>query len=318
MRRHKAKWTATLTCLMVASFASPACAKSRVAVRIPPPDFNGQRAFEDLKRLVAFGARPSGSNQLANARQWMLGQLRQTGSQIEEDKFVASTPIGQLAMNNLIAKFPGTGSNIVIVAGHYDTARIPEVNFLGANDGGSSAALLLELARAAAGHKYPFTLWLVFFDGEEATERWSDSDSLYGSRHLVQKLSASGELARVQAMLLVDMVGDAKLNIYRETNSTGWLNDLIFGKAKELGYARNFLADERAIEDDHIPFLNAGVAAVDLIDFEYGPVTPASSGGKYWHSALDTVEHCSPASLAIVGRVVLASLGALGRSPHLQ
>ena len=134
----------------------------------------------------------------------------------------------------------------------------------------------------------------------------------------MQKLSDNGELARVQAMILVDMIGDSKLDIYRESNSTGWLNDLVFSKARELGYDRNFHQGERAIEDDHIPFLNAGVSAIDLIDFEYGPVSPSSAGGKYWHSALDTVEHCSPASLTIVGRVVLASLDALGRSPQVR
>lgn len=318
MLRRKANWTVALACLSASCLMFAAPARGKPVAPAAAPSFNGPRAFADLKRLVEFGARPSGSNQLANARQWMLGQLRQTGAEIEEDKFVASTPLGQLAMSNLIAKFPGTRSNIVIVAGHYDTARIAGVNFLGANDGGSSAALLMELARAAAGHKYPFTLWLVFFDGEEATQQWSDSDSLYGSRHLVERLSGNGELGRVQAMILVDMIGDAKLDIYRESNSTRWLNDLVFNQARELGYGRNFHSDERAVQDDHIPFLNAGVAAVDLIDFEYGPVSPSSPGGKYWHSALDTVEHCSPASLAIVGRVVLASLDALGRSQHLQ
>jgi Zn-dependent M28 family amino/carboxypeptidase len=276
------------------------------------PTFSGGRAFEDLKHLVSFGPRPSGSSQLAEARQWMIGQLRQTGETVEEDRFTASTPLGPLAMSNVIVKLPGPGRNIVIVAGHYDTARIPNVAFVGANDGGSSAALLMELARALKGHEYPYTIWLVFLDGEEATRQWSNTDSLYGSRHLVQKLSASGELGRVQAMILVDMIGDAKLAIPREENSTRWLTDLVFDAAKKLGYSRYFPTGPEAIEDDHIPFVNAGVSAVDLIDYDYGP------GNSYWHSEQDTVAHCSAVSLTIVGRVVLAALGALADSPHLK
>ncbi|HET7840046.1 MAG TPA: M28 family peptidase [Terriglobia bacterium] len=315
MSRPKPKRLAAWACLMIAAVVSPARAKSRAAATNATPSFNGSRAFEDLRRLVGFGARPSGSNQLALARQWMLGELKKTGAEIEEDKFVATTPIGQLAMDNLIAKLPGTKPDIVIIAGHYDTARIPNVNFVGANDGGSSAALLMELARAVSGRKYPFTLWLVFFDGEEAAHQWTDTDSLYGSRHFLARLSDSGNLGRVKAMILVDMIGDAKLRIYRDENSTQWLNDLVFSTAKQLGYAKNFLDAPLSVTDDHMPFVNAGVSAVDLLG-NVGPPSPSSSFGAYWHSAKDTVEHCSATSLGIVGRVVLASLNALGRQPR--
>lgn len=296
---------------MIAAVVCPAFAKKTAAAAARIADFDGQRAFADLKHLVDFGARPAGSNQLALARQWMLGELKKTRADIEEDKFVATTPIGQLAMDNLIAKFPGTNSDIVIIAGHYDTARIPNVNFVGANDGGSSAALLLELARAVSGRKYPFTLWLVFFDGEEAAQQWTDTDSLYGSRHLVARLSDSGELGRVKAMILVDMIGDTKLSIYRDSNSTPWLTDLVFTAAHQLGYSKVFLDEQQGYGDDHMPFVNAGVAAVDLLG-NVGPPAPASAFGKYWHTAQDTANHCSAASLGIVGRVVLASLEALG------
>ena len=277
------------------------------------PAFSGGRAFADLKHLVSFGPRQSGSSQLAKARQWMITQLRQTGEDVEEDRFTASTPIGQLAMSNIIVKIPGASRDVVIVAGHYDTARVPGVAFVGANDGASSAALLMELARALKGQKFPFTVWLVFFDGEEATQQWSDTDSLYGSRHLVQRLSASGDLGRVQAMILVDMIGDADLSIHREETSTRWLTDLVFQVAQEqLGYSKYFLNQPQAIDDDHVPFVNAGVSAVDLIDYNYG------HGNRYWHTAQDTLEHCSPTSLTIVGRVVLASLESLAKSPRLK
>jgi Zn-dependent M28 family amino/carboxypeptidase len=182
---------------------------------------------------------------------------------------------------------------------------------VGANDGASSAALLLELARQLHGRKHALTYWLVFFDGEEAVRDWTDTDSVYGSRHLVQKLSSDGELGRVQAMILVDMIGDSHLVIHRDRNSTPWLTDMVFAAARRLGYARNFPDSPTNVDDDHIPFVNAGVAAVDLI-------SEFSSNDRYWHTARDTVDHCSPQSLTIVGQVVLATLDDLDKSTHPQ
>ncbi len=273
--------------------------------------FNGGRAFEDMKRLVAFGPHPSGSKALAEARQWIIGQLQQAGWQVEKDSFVAATPLGDIPMTNLVAKLPGARPQVVIVAGHYETKRFDDFEFLGANDGGSSAALLLEVARVLGRRKNGLTYWLVFFDGEEAIRQWSAADGLYGSRHLVAKLTSSGELSRIVALILVDMIGDAQLNIHREFNSTPELTDLVFKVAHRLGYAKYFPGEQRAIEDDHVPFVQAGVSAVDLIDLDYGP------RNSYWHTAKDTVDHCSPLSLTIVGRVVLATLEELEKVPHL-
>ena len=274
-----------------------------------PAGFNGGRAFEDLKHLVSFGPRPSGSAALVKAREWLIHELRAAGAQVEEDSFTAATPIGPIPMTNLIAKFPGSGRETVIVAGHYDTKRFDDFRFVGANDGGSSAALLVELARVLGERQRALNYWLVFFDGEEAVRDWSATDSLYGSRHLVEKLSASGELSRIEALILVDMIGDAQLRIPREANSTPWLTDLVFNVAQRLGYGKYFVNDQDAAQDDHIPFLNSGVSAVDLIDFDYGP------NNSYWHTAQDTLEHCSPLSLTIVGRVVAASLEQLEKLP---
>lgn len=274
--------------------------------------FSGKRAFEDLKRLVAFGPRPSGSKALSEARHWMAGQLKQAGAQVEEDSFMATTPVGNVPMTNLIAKVGGTRPEVVVLAGHYETERFDNFRFVGANDGGSSAAFLLEMARVLGQRKNAVTFWLVFFDGEEAFVQWSPTDSLYGSRHLVGKLTAEGRLGAIKAMIVVDMIGDAKLDIHREAYSTAWLNDLVFNAARRLGYAEHFLSYERAIEDDHVPFVNAGVSAIDLIDFDYG------AGNAYWHTASDTVEHCSPRSLAIVGRVVTAALEELEKSPKVR
>ena len=275
-----------------------------------PPSFSGARAFEDLKHLVGFGPRPSGSPALAQTRQWLIHELRGAGAQVEEDSFLANTPIGPIPMDNLIAKFRGSRPETVIVAGHYDTKRFDDFHFVGANDGGSSAALLVELARVLGGRQNALNYWLVFFDGEEAIRNWSATDSLYGSRHLVEKLSASGELSRIQALILVDMIADADLRIPREYGSTPWLSDLVFDVAQRLGYGRYFVKSQNAVDDDHMPFINAGVSAVDLIDFDYGP------NNSYWHSAQDTLNHCSPQSLTIVGRVVTATLNELEKSPH--
>jgi len=272
--------------------------------------FDGARAFADLKHLVDFGPRPPGSVALGEARSWIVQQLKPTGAQVEEDTFTASTPIGALPMTNLIAKFPGAQSKVVMVAGHYDTKLEKDFRFVGANDGGSSAAFLIEVARALGQRKNVLTYWLVFFDGEEAIrQQWAGTDNTYGSRHLVEKLSASGQLGGIQAMILVDMIADADLDIHRESESTPWLMDMIFRVAHRLGYARYFPDSPIDVGgDDHIPFVNAGVAAADLIDLDYGP------NGSYWHTEKDTVEHCSPMSLAIVGRVVLATLAEIEKS----
>ncbi len=275
-------------------------------------NFSGARAFEDLRRLVAFGPRPSGSKALAEARRWIVLELEHSGWRVEQDSFVAPTPLGNAPMVNLIAKLPGARPEVVIIAGHYETKRFDDFKFVGANDAGSSSAFLIEMARLLARRKNRMTYWLVFFDGEEAIREWSATDGLYGSRHLVAKLTASGELSRIQALILVDMVADAQLDIHRETNSTAWLADLIFSVAGRLGVGKYFSRERQAIEDDHVPFVNAGVSAVDLIDFDYGP------RNSFWHTAKDTLEHCSPQSLTIVGRVVTAALDEIerGARPH--
>jgi len=272
--------------------------------------FSGGRAFEDLKRIVALGPRPSGSTALVKTRQEISRQLKLAGLAAEEDNFTASTPFGLVPMTNLLVRIPGERKNVVVVAGHYETKRIDDFRFVGANDGGSSTAFLIELARVLAARKNKLTYWLVFLDGEEAFVDFSATDGLYGSRHLVQKLTASGELSRIDAVLVVDMVADTELDIHRENNSTPWLTDRVFSAARRLGYGRYFRDDPRYYIDDHVPFVNAGVAAVDLLDFNYG------RGNRYWHSAEDTLDKCSPISLTIVGRVVMATLDDLESSPQ--
>ncbi|HUI42658.1 MAG TPA: M28 family peptidase [Terriglobia bacterium] len=286
--------------------------------------FDGARAFRDLKALVAFGPRPAGSDALAHSRNYIERELAASGLKVEEDKFTATTPVGSLDMANLMVRIPGTSPDIVVVAGHYDTKRFDKFRFVGANDGASSAALVLELGRVLAGKRLPYTLWLVWFDGEEAQlQQWQGTDNDYGSRHLVQSLSAEGRLDRVKALILVDMIGDAKLDVRRDTGSTPWLTDVEFSAARRLGYGSYFLNQDITVGgDDYDPWLAAGVPSVDLIDFNYGPNARSRPGDPdwniYWHTAQDTVEHCSAQSLEVVGRVVLGMLQDLENSPHVR
>lgn len=266
--------------------------------------FDGQRAFADLRRLVAFGPRPSGSAALERTREFIMAELRAAGVSFSEDKFTAATPIGPIPMTNIVAEIPGASSSIVIIGGHYDTKRMA-TPFVGANDGGSSAAFVLELARVLARRRNKITYWLVFFDGEEAIRRWSATDSLYGSRHLAAELAAQGTKSQVEAMIVVDMIADAHLDIHPETNSTPWLSDLVFTEARHLGYGRYFLYGQKTVEDDHDPFLQLGIPAVDIVDLDYGPFN------FYWHARYDTADKCSPTSLRLVGTVLLDAVTVL-------
>ena len=277
-----------------------------VAVRPGPAagsGFSAQRAYANVKKLVEFGPRPSGSSGLKKARHWLKVQLARAGCEVVESRFMASTPAGPIPMANLIGQIPGRERKVVILAAHYESKNFPEFRFVGANDSASGTALVLELAGVLAAKKNRFTYWMVLFDGEEAIgDNWSDADGLYGSKHMVRRLTAQGELARIHAVFLLDMIGDAQLRILRDENSTPWLTDLAWRTAKNLGYGRYFSDRRIAIEDDHRPFVMAGVSAIDLIDFDYGP------GHSYWHSPRDTIDKISARSLGIVGRVVLASL----------
>lgn len=277
-------------------------------------DFDGLRALRHVERLVAFGPRPSGSPALARARAWMLGELRRAGLVVREQAFTALTPDGAIPMVNVIAELPGRRAEVIALGGHYDTKYFREFRFVGANDGGSSTGLLLELARVlAARHREtppPFTYWLVFFDGEEARREWSASDSLYGSRAFVRGLQSSGELGPLRAVIVVDMIGDRDLGIRREAASTPWLTELLWRTARRLGRGAHFLDAVHAVDDDHRPFLEAGVPAALLIDFDYGG-RPGENA--FWHTPEDTLDKVSARSLAVVGEVVLEALPALER-----
>jgi glutaminyl-peptide cyclotransferase len=282
--------------------------------------FSGQRAYEHVKKLVEFGPRPAGSKELALARRYILEQLdggepprlHTRGSKritLKEDEWQADTPAGKLRMVNIIYELPGESEEIIVIAGHYDTKRYKEFAFVGANDGGSSAGALIELARAlrVSGAPRRFTYRFVFFDGEEAVCReWDECskpgrpDNTYGSRYEVGRLKAGDRLKQVRALILLDMVGYDKLELGRDEMSTPWLVDILWRTARELGYSKQFVERAEAVGgDDHAPFLRAGVPAVDLIQLSTYP---------HWHTPEDTLDKISPHSLKAVGDVVLASL----------
>jgi glutaminyl-peptide cyclotransferase len=228
--------------------------------------FDGERAFEDLRHVVKFGPRPPGSAAIREARQYISAELSADGIEVWCDNFTASTPAGVIPMTNIVGVIMGRSPSVVMIASHYDTARMDRIRFVGANDGGSSTALLLEVARVLKRRNNKLTYWVVFFDGEEALKQWSASDSLYGSRHMAEQLEADGRLRQIRALLLVGMIADRHLDVLRESNSTPWLSDLVFKSARQLGYGRLFYGGRFPVEDDHLPFLARGIPAVDIID----------------------------------------------------
>jgi glutaminyl-peptide cyclotransferase len=262
----------------------------------PAPSFDGAAALRHVERLVAIGPRPAGSPGAARARAYIVDELRKVGVSARVESFDAVTPHGRLPMANVVASLPGRRQDVILIAGHYDTKWFREFAFVGANDGGSSTALLIELARRLRERPHEYTYWVAWFDGEEARETWTSSDSLYGSRHMAEELGKSRRLPI--AVIVADMIGDRDLGIRREAASTPWMTDVIWASAARLGYATHFMPDSLAVEDDHAPFMRLGVPAALLIDFDFPP----------WHTAEDTLDKVSARSLEIVGRVLLDAL----------
>ncbi len=283
--------------------ASPARATSKLAI-------DADRAFAHVRKQVEFGPRPAGSSELARTREYIVSELRSYGLDVKLDEWQAATPVGPRGMANVVAELPGESPDIVILSSHYDTKLFKDIRFVGANDGASSTGALIEMARVmkAAPEKPRLTYRFVFFDGEEAfCENWDDCktpegpDNTYGSRHYVKQLKAQGELKRVRAVILLDMIGYKQLQLGRnEMLSTRWMIDAVWDTARELGHDRYFVDEEESCDgDDHVPFLQEGIWALDIIQLGTYP---------YWHNAQDTLDKISPQSLKVVADTVLASL----------
>ncbi len=273
----------------------------------PLPHIDSKRAFQYTREVTAFGPRYMGSENHKKLERYILNHLKDDhlkGDQVEDDAFTADTVEGKFPVRNIIAKFPGTKDGIIVILGHYDTVYpLRNSGFVGANDGGSSTAILLEFANQLRGKKRDgYSVWLVWTDGEEAVRKWSDTDSLYGARHLAEEWEKDGTLKKIKALMVMDMIGDADLNIDRNTNGAPWLLDLIYAAAERGGYQSHFYAREGPIEDDHIPFVKRGVPSANVIDLDYG------YNNVFWHSPQDTMDKLSPKSLEIVGDTILETI----------
>ena len=300
----------------------PACAAVFLALtgalasgQAAAPAFDSGRAWEHLRQLVVIGPRPAGSAALDQTRKYIKSQLASAGVTVVEQPWDEATPIGNVHMVNLIATIPsalpagargpGARADRIVISGHYDTKLFRDSRFVGANDGGSSAAFLVEMARVLKARRNALTIELLFLDGEEAfCLNWDECsrpgapDNTYGSRHYVADGKRGGTLAGIKAHILVDMVGDRDLRVKRDLNSTPWLTDIVWAAAKARKLDTYFVPQTTQIEDDHIPFMQAGVPSVDIIDLEY----------EAWHTPGDTLDAVSARSLQVVGDVLLAAL----------
>ena len=271
--------------------------------------FNGERAMDHVRRQIEIGPRPPGTPEAAKTRDYITRELKSYGLKVSLDEFTAATPQGEKKMANIVGEITGESAALVLIGSHYDTKVYKDMHFVGANDPATSVATLLEIGRvlASAKDKPKVTYRLVFFDGEEAfCEGWSDCpnddgpDNTYGSRHYVQVLVQRKELPDTRALVLLDMIGYKNLELGRDSLSTRWLQDIIWQTGRELGHSKIFVEREEGIGgDDHQPFLDAGVPAVDLIQLNSYP---------HWHKADDTIDKVSAQSMKIVGDTVLASL----------
>ena len=222
-----------------------------------------------------------------------------------DDKFTARTPIGPLTMHNLIVKFPGKKDGIIVLASHYETNYwLKDIHFVGANDGACTTALLIALGQYYREHPpQGYSVWLLFTDGEESINKdWTDSDSLYGTRHIAAKWSGDGTLGHIKAFVLADMIGWKNLNIDKESNSTPWLLELEAKAGRDTGHSKYLFRDSQAIEDDHLPFVQRGVPSLDVIDFQYGT---AADPEAFHHTDQDTMDKLSVASLQVAADMFL-------------
>ena len=283
--------------------------------------FDGSLAMAEVEALVGLGPRDSGTEGAARAAAHLAARFTELGLEVEVDTFEDETPMGPTVFRNVIARIPGGGRDggEIVLGSHYDTKRGIGPNFVGANDSGSSTGLLLELARVCRQAAEPSDLQadLVFvaFDGEESMVRYGPRDGFHGSRRYVRRLGDAGRTEAVRAMILADMVGDRDLRVTIPRNSTPWLRTLALEAAAEQGVRHLFGLYPGDIADDHVAFLQAGIPAVNLIDFAYGS---APGRNDYWHTEEDTLDKLSADSLEAVGKVMLHMIRALQADPDLH
>jgi glutaminyl-peptide cyclotransferase len=263
---------------------------------------SGDKALSHVQKLVDLGPRPPGSEAIEKSRVYIEQQLKGFGWEVHRQTFTDDTPRGKMTFVNLIANFrgkgnKGTSSPDFILCSHYDTKIFDEDRFVGANDGGSSTGLLIELGRVLAQKpSLASKIELVFFDGEEAVEEFSETDGLYGSRYFASDLTKNKTAQSFHGGMLLDMVGDRSLGITLPFDSPAGMTQNVFAAADALNCRNQFsYFDVGNITDDHTPLNAAGIPTIDLIDFDYPP----------WHTAEDTMDKISAQSLQTVGRVAV-------------
>jgi glutaminyl-peptide cyclotransferase len=288
---------------------TPAQSAAELKPADPALHIDQNRAWQYVKEIIAFGPRWDGSKGQQKLGEYLHAKLK--NDQVEEDAFAAETPAGKVPMRNIVAKFPGSKDGIIVLGSHIDTNYpLRNTNFIGANDGASSTALLLAIADQLRGKKLEgYSVWLAFLDGEESIPsatpgdlKWSDEFSLFGSRHLSEKWQKDGTNKKIKAFMLADMIGDKDLDVWRDKNSTPWLEDLVYEAAQRLGYQSYFFSINSSVGDDHLSFARFGVPVADIVDLDYG------YNNAYHHTTQDTLDKLSPKSLQIAGDVVLETI----------
>src|SRR5881398_2341178 len=285
------------TPLLLFALASIICPDASPAAKIKIwEELSGEKALAHVQRLVDFGPRPSGSEAIEKSRHYIEDQLRRSGWQVKRQAFTDDTPRGKVQFVNLIAQFPdqGNAAPLFLLCSHYDTKTFDTIKFVGANDAGSSTGLLLELARVLGQHpNLAAKVELVFFDGEEAYDHFSETDGLYGSRYFARQLADAKTGKQFRGGILFDMVGDRSLDITLPTDSPVEMARDIFASAEALKLRNYFSYFDREMTDDHTPLNRIGIPTLDMIDFDFA----------WWHTADDTIDKLSAQSLQVVGSV---------------
>jgi Zn-dependent M28 family amino/carboxypeptidase len=284
--------------------AVAACVSMNTArAQAPTGLINGQSILTLTRQFLAVAPkRYNGSPGHAAAERFIKDEFKPEAAKgnFETDQFVADTPAGKQTMHNLIVKYPGKRDGVIVLVTHYETNwPLRTINFVGANDGACTTALLIAIGEYLRAHPpQGYAVWLVFDDGEEAVKQWTESDSLYGTKHLAAKWAADGTLKRVKAVLVADMIGDKDLNIQEEMGSTPWLRAAFRQAAVNTRHTANvFQSQIDGEQDDHLPFLDRGVPALDVIDVKYGPMDAKAGDYAYHHTVQDTIDKLSAQSL---------------------
>ncbi len=256
--------------------------------------------MEEVRGIVAVTPRDAGTEGAAKAARHIRERLESKGIQVRVDEFIDRTPSGPVTFRNVLGSIPGRGRGVIILGVHYDT-KAGVAGFEGANDSGSGVGLLIELAGVLnSGPPGQADILLAFLDGEECLQSYGPGDGLHGSRRLAASLVAEAAAPAVRGVVILDMIGDRDLTPTIPSNATDRMRDELLRAAADAGGIT--LTVGPPMIDDHVPFLERGMPAVDLIDFNYGSRPGAND---YWHTPADRMDKLSAGSLELVGRWVI-------------